>query len=405
MRLLYDKLIVGERLGSVPDEAPTVPLQQDLARQQKQLRMRPEACERILDLDLRKPNDLERSRLLHRLEMLSIPWGQIVETTGRKKGTFHEFWQLQWQPEFAVQAVEASVWGGTVLDAAGAYASETARRSTALPELTELVGRVLLADLPVAVPVVMHRLEGLAAVSGDAKEMMAAVPPLASALRYGNVRKTDTRMVGHVLDGLLKRIFIGLPAACSSLNDDAADDMLEAIISVDGTVRLLQNEDYLTGWHDTLAGLAGMEGLHGFVGGRCCRILLGASAMGAEECARRLGLELSYSVDPARGAAWIEGFLRGGGMVLLHDDRIWEVVDSWVTSLPNAAFTCVLPLVRRTFATFSSPERRQMLEKAEHKTRGGGAIPALGFPELDRERAESVLPLVRRLLGLDTKAK
>jgi len=89
MRLIHEKLIIGETLGSVPAETPLAPLRQDLAREQKRLRLPPEALERALDLDLRKPNDLDRSRLLHRLLLLGVRWGEPQEAGG--KGTFHEF--------------------------------------------------------------------------------------------------------------------------------------------------------------------------------------------------------------------------------------------------------------------------------------------------------------------------
>ncbi len=42
--------------------------------------------EAIYDLDLRKPLDLERSQLLHRLRLLSIEWGRPMEQGGRKAG-------------------------------------------------------------------------------------------------------------------------------------------------------------------------------------------------------------------------------------------------------------------------------------------------------------------------------
>ena len=109
LRLIHEKLIVGEALGGVPEETPLAPLQQDLAREQKRLRLPPEALERALDLDLRKPNDLDRSRPLHRLLLLGVRWGDPQEAGG--KGTFHEIWRLRWQPEFVVALIEAGVWG------------------------------------------------------------------------------------------------------------------------------------------------------------------------------------------------------------------------------------------------------------------------------------------------------
>ncbi len=75
-RLIQRRLVIGERLGAVPADTPMVPLQQDTRDQQRRLRLRPEAAPRDLDLDLRKPTDLARSRLLHRLALLEVRWGR-----------------------------------------------------------------------------------------------------------------------------------------------------------------------------------------------------------------------------------------------------------------------------------------------------------------------------------------
>jgi hypothetical protein len=148
MQLIAEKLIVSELLGQVPETTPSLPLQQDLQREQKRLRLPPEATQQVRDLDLRKPNDLDRSRLLHRLRLLNIPWGTMERATG--KGTFRELWSLQWQPEFAVAVIEANVWGNTVPGAATARARSEADRLQELPALTALVEDALLADLPEA---------------------------------------------------------------------------------------------------------------------------------------------------------------------------------------------------------------------------------------------------------------
>ena len=124
MRLIRRKLIVGEALGRVPAETPSVPLMQDLERLQKRLRLPPDPAQTTKVLDLREANDLERSRLLHRLGLLDVPWGRVQHASG--KGTFKEAWGLQWQPEFAVALIEASLWGTTVLDAATAAHAERA---------------------------------------------------------------------------------------------------------------------------------------------------------------------------------------------------------------------------------------------------------------------------------------
>ena len=94
--LIQRRLVVGERLGAVPAATPMMPLQRDLQDQQRSLRLRPEAQPRDYDLDLRKPNDLARSHLLHRLTLLGVRWGAPQQGRTQNIGTFRESWQLTW---------------------------------------------------------------------------------------------------------------------------------------------------------------------------------------------------------------------------------------------------------------------------------------------------------------------
>jgi len=401
LRLIHEKLIVGETLGAVPEETPLAPLQQDLAREQKRLRLPAEALERTYDLDLRRPNDLDRSRLLHRLSLLSVSWGEAQRAGG--KGTFHEIWRLRWQPELVVALIEAGVWGNTIYEAATAFARDAADRAKDLPALTDLLDKSLLADLPGAVSRVMARLQAEAAVASDVAHLMDALPPLADVQRYGNVRGTDAAMVGEVVAGLVARVCVGLPGACASLNDDAAAAMFDRVVSVNAAIGLLQNEEHLASWRGAMTRLADQRGLHGLVAGRCCRLLVDAGEFAADEAARRLSLALSTANEPAQAAAWIEGFLKGSGLLLLHDETLLRTLDEWLTALPGDGFTALAPLLRRTFSTFTSPERRQIGERARRGMAGvsRAAIGAQPRPEdFDQARAEAVLPLIARLLGL-----
>jgi hypothetical protein len=397
MRLIHDKLIVGETLGKVPADAKAIPLQRDLIDHQRRLKLEPKASRELKTLDLRKPNDLERSQLLHRLGLLGIAWGDLVE--GRGTGTFKEVWQLQWQPEFAVGVIEAAVWGNTVLEAAGARAIDQADRATALPALIGLLDRTILAELPEAVGRLMARVRDEAAVASDISHLMDALPPLASVLRYGNVRGTDSGMVAQVVNGLLARIAIGLPVACYSLNDQAAEAMFEHVDRVNSAIRLVEDPEHRSTWHDALARLVDQPGIHGLVAGCGVRLLLDAGAISAEDAAKRFAFALSTGSAPAQAAAWVEGLLKGKGVILLHDDVLWGVLDEWVDGLAADVFPVVLPLLRRTFSTFSSSERRQMGQRVASPR----ARPMQGSKtdaDLDAQRAEAVLSRVAQLLGI-----
>ncbi|MGW1717259.1 DUF5682 family protein [Streptomyces sp. NPDC002156] len=238
LALVQDRLVVGDVLGEVPESAPAVPLQRDLTRLQRRLRLKPEALERELELDLRKETDAARSRLLHRLRLLGIGWGEPAASRG-STGTFRETWRLRWEPELAVRVAEAGVWGTTVLSAATARAEADAVGAGSLADVTALAERCLLAELSDALPVVMRVLADRAALDADVGHLAQALPALVRSLRYGDVRGTDTQALAEVAAGLAERVFVGLPPACAALDTDAAEEMRRHVDAVHGAVGLL----------------------------------------------------------------------------------------------------------------------------------------------------------------------
>jgi Family of unknown function (DUF5682) len=475
LALVHDRLVVGDVLGEVPQAAPAVPLQRDLDRIQRRLRLRPEASERELELDLRKENDAERSRLLHRLRLLGAAWGEPAASRG-STGTFRETWRLRWEPELSVRVAEAGVWGTTVLAAATAKAEADAVSASGLADVTALAERCLLAELPDALPTVMQILADRAALDADVGHLAQALPALVRSLRYGDVRGTGTGALTEVAAGLAERIFVGLPPACTALDAEAAEEMRRHVDAVHGSVGLLSEvaspgqdpsgasgqqrggdasgpSATVTGKDDrgaatavpgqglptaTATAVSGPDGrrdapapvhrglrgrwlavlrvlslrdtVPGVIRGRAVRLLLDDGELAHDEAARLMGLVLSPGTAPGDAAAWIEGFVgggSGGGMLLVHDERLLGLVDAWLTGVPAEAFTDVLPLLRRTFSAYEPGVRRTLGELVRRGPgqRGsavgaGAGIPGFGAG-LDGDRADAVLPVMRLLLGLD----
>ena len=398
VELIGRRLVVGERLGGVPEDMPAVPLARDLAAQQRAVRLKPEALERVLDLDLRRDTDLGRSRLLHRLRAIGVPWGE-ADTTQRGTGTFREQWRLRWQPDFAVQLVEGSMYGTTVVAAATTKVTDAARRAASLGDVTALVEVCLLADLAGAYPPVLAALDTRAALDADINHLMAAIPALARTLRYGDVRRTDVAGLATVTASLLTRVCAGLPAAVGSLSDEAAKELRGHLDGVHSAVSLLDDDELRGRWLTTLDSVSRRDDLHGLLAGRLTRLLLDAGRLGIAEVQRRMRLPLTVGTPPAHGAAWVEGFLAGGGLLLVHDDALLELLDGWLADIPADAFGDVLPLLRRTFGGFAAGERRAIGERiaGQGATAGAAAEPLV----LDHDRAAQVLPTLSALLGRD----
>lgn len=394
LALIERKLIIGERMGRVPPSTPTVPLQRDLTTFQKRLRLKVTPDAETLDLDLREPNGLARSQLFHRLSVLGVPWAKKSDGEVRGKGTFHEFWQVQWSPELDIRLIEASVWGNTIESATLNLIQDGAAKATRLSHLTELLSQVMLADLPSALGTVLGRLNEMASLSHDVLDIMSSIPPLVNTLRYGDVRQTDTALIAPVLESLVVRACIGIYSACVNINDDAAHDIYSRVGLVHSALQVGQVSDLLEQWYGSLTALMTHDAPHPLIGGMATRLLLRAERTDNAQVGTLMRRAFSVGHPAQYGAQWLEGFLSNLEHVLLRDDGLLGLVDEWMMSLPGETFEEVVPLLRRTFATYNSAVRRNLSEKI-----GRGGV-SLEEEAIDATRGARVLPVMRQILGL-----
>lgn len=404
-RLVTADLVVGEALGTVDPAVPMVPLEADLVATCRRLRVRREPGARVLDLDLRRGIDQERSQLFHRLRLLGIDWVTPAESGVQSQGTFRETWTATWRPALAVALVRAAVWGTTVESAATARVADRLEGGS-LVELTRTVEHCLLAGLPDALQQLLVVLADRAALDADVVHLMEALPPLARAQRYGDVRQTDTRALRQVSEVLVLRICAGLPQAVGGLDDDSAALLRGLVDQVGAAVGLLaeavpaDDAEVLAGaglrdrWLAALAAVVDRRDVHGLLVGRMVRLLVDAERL--DDVPARVGRALSHGVDAAAKAAWVEGFFADGALLLIHDAQLRALLDGWVTSLDEREFTDLLPLVRRTFGTFSPAERRSLAGRLAARAE---PAPAVDVVDLDEDLARGALATVDLILG------
>ncbi|MDB6132181.1 MAG: hypothetical protein JWM59_424 [Verrucomicrobiales bacterium] len=406
LALLRKKLLVGEKLGKLPDGLPLLPLHADLQQQQKTLRLKQTAGDLNLELDLREPGGQARSVFLHRLEALRIRWGRKT-SAGRSKGTFKEQWTLKWLPELSLAIVDASQFGNTVDAAAAGKLAHDAAMEQNLAALVELLETGLLAELPAAGQAIMAQVGTVAAGSGDPAELMAAIPPLVRLARYGNVRNSDLAQVRHIVTGLAARVHAELPPAVSGLNDDAAQTLAERISAHDAALHLLEDGPLLAEWAAVTALLMDHGTAHPRIRGLATRIQRDAGTLNPAACGLRLEFALSPAQEPDKAVAWISGFLTGSGTVLVHDISLLSLLHDWLGGLTEEHFKQVLPLLRRTFGAFQGPERARIGAAVTQLPSGGGsaaARPSSGQEQpavpLDEARSRPAVETAAQLLGL-----
>jgi hypothetical protein len=400
-QLIERRLVIGEAVGHVDPSAPQPPLLQDLARQQKALRLQPTAEATETALDLRSAAGLAKSRLLHRLALLGAPWGYPLDA-GRSRGTFRERWRLAWEPGFAVALAEAAVWGTTIESAAAGALAAHARAETRAPPLARMVGQGLLADLTEATALAIDRLQAAAVAAADLGELLATLPPLADTLRYGAARAVEEAALAALFVRLIETICVGLPLAAHGLDTEAAVLFRRQLVEADRAAALAADPQRLADWRTALGGLVEGEATP-LVAGAAARLLYDAGILPPEGAGRALGRALSPARPAAEAGAWLEGFLAGGGEVLLHDRPLLRAIDAWLCALPEPVLIESLPLLRRALAGLDRSQRRRLLDAALASAGGTAAAPAAADDEdTDPPGWSEALPLLHTILGMDS---
>ena len=402
MSIIEEHLIIGDRIGGVPEDIPLIPLQQDLERCIKSARLSKERKSTSImekELDLRKSTNLLASQLLHRLNLLGIEWGwqKQVRKYGLA-GTFHEMWKLKWKPEFAMQLIEAGIWGNTVREAALNKVRQQIQTVQHLHKLSLLLEQLLKAELPEVVALLIHQLQQLAATTQDVQLLMEAMPSLVKAMRYGSSRRLATAMLKELIAGMVPRITLALPMACTALDEAASQELFKKLLATHHAIYLLEDESYIDPWHLTLQQITALQQANALLRGLCTRLIFDKEVITLNQCAQQIAYALSPGNALHETANWMEGFLHGSGLLLIHNPSLWTILDEWIAALPMQAFQEVLPLLRRSFSNFSTTERQKMLELAK---KGQVFQKQVDQPEaIDKKRAAKVVPIVRQLLGL-----
>ena len=321
LALVRAELVVGHRLGEVPEDTPMVPLQQDVSRLQRRLRLKPEA--QVQGAHAR-PAPRERPRAL----AAAAPPEPARRAVGRRRsasrgqGTFKEAFRLEWYPELALELIHAGRWGTTV-HAAADGAGQGARRRGGERRRAGHARRRRPARRPARTRSrpSCSALADRAALDRDTADLMAAVPPLAGhpALRRRARERHARGRAGAARHRPARR---DRPAGRGRRRRRGDRRAARRARSTASTPRSRCSRT-------PSSPAPGAR--------RCARVAERRAAPGharrprhppparrGRARARRkpMSRALSPGEDPERGASWIEGFIGTSGLVLVHDPEL-----------------------------------------------------------------------------------
>ncbi len=359
---IEQEILSGNDVGAIPADAPLIPLLEDLQRQQKKYKLRPEALQSELSLDLRSESGLGKSILLHRLDILGIPWG-VVQDAGKSRGTFRERWLLCWKPEFSVNLIENLIYGSTIEQAANNKCKEIIVSENQLHKLAETVQQCLEAQLNDAAELGLKHLDDQAARSGNCLEMLESIPPLVNINRYGTAREISFVHVKELIYRLTTQTALALPYACRNLNDDESSHYRQCLQAAHQSVQLAELEaDLMNTWWTALQTIVESSQASLLLTGLCARLLYQDDKIKINDLQNILQKMLSPAVPAADSARFFDGFFSDAIQRLFYDQLLINAVGQWLLQLEETDFIHYLPLFRRVFSGLDSMERKRLLD-------------------------------------------
>jgi hypothetical protein len=329
--------------------------------------------------------------------LINLHWGTLVKSDGGR-GTFREAWRVSWRPEFSIALAEALVFGVTVEEAASNATLDRAARTSSIAELADLVRAALVADLESTAKATISRLQEAAVSASDITDLMKAVSPLVTILRYGTARKLPGEALRALVTALAVEVNAGVRLGSHQLDEQTARARLAAMRDYDEAVGFFGDHALLETWRRQLALMLDDDQVTASIAGFCLRRLhdlrIWDEGTVAAAFSRHIG-----GRPPLLAGGFLESFLSGGAEIVLQDRPLLHLVDAWLCRLGEEDFMEALPLLRRSFTSFDADARKRLLAEI-----GKGGRETVSFDAMEQSgdnlAFDRALPLLLRILGV-----
>lgn len=359
---------VGARVGRLPERVSRTCLQDDFYRHLREL-----GLERFLTsggsslyLDLRENRRvtsgqfaclaLRRSFFLHRLRVLGISFvSPHARQTAQSEG-----WNIHWRPETEIELVERSLTGNSIQEAVSFHFRQALDEAASLAAVAAVIEDAFACGMAAELQRAAAALQSVSVEAADLVELAATASRLSFVLRFGDVRRLDTRPLEPLLQQIFLRSCLLLPAACAC-NGMAAVPLRLAMDRLDETARAHAFLDDAL-WLRALDGEAERDDGNASLSGFAAAILLERGRMPDDRLQRLVRRRLSAGTPVDRGAGWFAGLAGKNRHALLARISLWESLSQFVDSLDDEEFTRALVVLRRAFAGFSAGEKDAVAE-------------------------------------------
>lgn len=356
------KVLIGERVGRVPPDSGTPPLNQEFHLLTRQLGIPVKDIPTDLRLNLADPHAVQQSIFLHRLNVAQIPFAQFrrgESATLEQMGRLREHWRLQWTPLTDTALAESVRYGNTLREVARNHIRPQLVARDNLEHTSRALLEAVLCNLPELYEPALEAVESASIHDGDFMHLASATYRLAVLVEYGGARAVQAEVFQPLLERLYTRACLHLTHGVDC-GDETALEVAKAIrLMHDMAERLPYLNKAL--WREQLYATLLSEHIHPYLRG------VGVGLLGWEQDADSPLVTLTQRMlspgsEIPHTAQFIEGMLNANPGVVVRSKRMVEWLDKFVQSIPHEYFLRSLPALRRAFSTLSRHDTNLLID-------------------------------------------
>ncbi len=362
---------VGTAIGELPEGLSQTPVQEDMKRMIKKLKLEKykSTVAQELTLDLRENRkvksqeaafmDLNRSIFFNRLLLLNIHFASLQAVYNAS--SWSEKWIVRWTPESEIELVEATLKGETIENAAAFEIKERLEQAKNIVEIAKILGLAFVCNLLSEVPNALARLQALCTEAGSFVEVASACLEIANIIEYRDVRNVDASRLNPVLAQLFLRgsLILYDGALC---DDAAAAEYIKAIDNMHNVSQRLYEQINDELWVEGIRKTASSDNRNSKISGAATALLLERNLIADADFKVEMSRRLSAGTPSDIAALWFEGLSLRNRYALLSRSSVWQQLDEYLDSLDQEAFRRALVFLRRSFGSFTPNEKNAIVE-------------------------------------------
>lgn len=364
---IKEKILCGEVTGNIDLRNQQLPFVIEFHKLLKSFRLNrfwKDGEKDEFDLDLRKENHLQISRLLHFTRLLDLPWASPRSLEINALGNFHEDWKFEWHPALEIDLIHRALFGNSFQEVAFKYLQKKLSGKCEIYQIAAYLEHALKSGYQDLIPLLTGKLSAAILENADIIQLCTMIRPLMSALAYGSIHKSHSGTIRKVLDELLPKLIIEFPESVKFVDYPKSKQLLQALLVIqlyfDNSVT--ETADLLNLWQGQLIQIVNDDQSHPLLKGKIWSLMLERKWTELNTFHNAFQLQFSHHSDIPAAAHWFEGFLYHQTAFYLMHPEILNSLNLWLLSIDDSQFKDNLPLLRRVFEELAPGEKQRILK-------------------------------------------